>query len=69
MLREEELEVSSRLLEEHKMKKLCGPKIPGDVAFQLDVNTKFFHLPTIIGKRRNNNDAIKDERGPWLHDQ
>ena len=31
-----------------------------------DRNTKFFHLSTIIRRRRNNIDAIKSEEGLWV---
>ena len=31
-----------------------------------DRNTKFFHLSTIIRRRRNNIDAIKSEEGHWI---
>lgn len=31
-----------------------------------DKNTKIFHLSTIIQRRHNNIDAIKDENGTWI---
>ncbi|XP_075663334.1 uncharacterized protein LOC142632901 [Castanea sativa] len=31
-----------------------------------DRNTKFFHLSTIIRRKRNNIDAIRDEQGAWI---
>lgn len=34
-----------------------------------DLNTRFFHLSTIIRRRRNNIEAIKNGRGVWLHDR
>ena len=33
-----------------------------------DKNSKFFHLSTIIQRRRNNIDAIKKEDGSWISD-
>ena len=33
-----------------------------------DKNSKFFHLSTIIHRRRNNIDAIKNEEGTWIHE-
>lgn len=34
-----------------------------------DLNTKFFHLSTIIRRRRNNIESIKDGHGRWLRDR
>ncbi|KAL0006983.1 hypothetical protein SO802_008485 [Lithocarpus litseifolius] len=33
-----------------------------------DKNSKFFHLSTIIRRRRNNIDAIKNEEGTWIYE-
>ena len=33
-----------------------------------DKNSKFFHLSTIIHRRRNNIDAINNEEGTWIHE-
>ena len=33
-----------------------------------DKNSKFFHLSTIIHRRRNNIDAIKNEEGTWINE-
>ena len=33
-----------------------------------DKNSKFFHLSTVIRRRNNNVDAIKNEDGTWIHD-
>ena len=33
-----------------------------------DKNSKFFHLSTIIRRRRNNIDALKNEEGTWIHE-
>ena len=33
-----------------------------------DKNSKFFHLSTIIHRRRNNIDAIKNEEGTWIRE-
>ena len=33
-----------------------------------DKNSKFFHLSTIIRRRRNNIDAIKNEEGTWIRE-
>lgn len=34
-----------------------------------DLNIKFFHLSTVIRRRRNNIESIRDERGTWLRDR
>lgn len=32
-----------------------------------DLNTRFFHLSTVIRRRRNSIDSIKSTVGQWLH--
>lgn len=32
-----------------------------------DLNTKFFHLSTIIWRRRNSIESLKSAAGSWIH--
>lgn len=33
-----------------------------------DRNTKYFHTSTVIRRRRNRIEALKDDEGRWIHD-
>lgn len=33
-----------------------------------DCNTKFFHTATMVRRRRNRVEALKDETGSWVED-
>lgn len=66
------IELSKRreLLHLQKMEEdLCCQKSCSMWLTMRDLNTKFFHLSTIIRRRRNSIDSIKTVDGTWLHDR
>lgn len=44
-------------------------EIQRELATTTDLNTKFFYLSTIIRRRRNTIESIKDGQGGWLCDR
>lgn len=66
LLREREL--STLLLEaQRKVEELWRQKARITWLKTPDLNTSFFHLSTIIRRRRNGIDALLDTQGRWLH--
>lgn len=49
-------------------KSYCTQKNYNCNKYLLHKNSRFFHLSTIIERRRNNIDAIKNTNGTWIRD-
>lgn len=69
-LRDTEEEISTELIQAQKNEEnLWKQKSRVTWLTILVLNTKFFHLSTIVRRRRNNIDAIKNENGILLYDR